>query len=234
VVTAYPVLGKQKSVDICDAFIAGAPRDAEGYVFYGVNRTNIEAWNRARKERIPFWYVDNSYFDVVRGKQFRITRNAVQVDLSTRQISDGKRFDALGVKIKPWRDLYAGKYVLACEQSLTFMQDIAREPKWVEHVLREFFEDWPIKLRRWDADKLKQQATLVEDLKEARVLVVHTSSAAVTALLEGVSVVVSDMSAVKGVKYNDNRLPVMCALADNQFSIKEMKGGIAWSLLNRQ
>lgn len=231
-VSIHPIPGKQKSADICKAFAAGVDSDVEGYVFFGVNKANIAAWNRAHKEGIPFYYIDNSYFDAVRGKQFRITRNAVQLRNAAGQTSDGKRFERLGITLKPWKT--GGNYVLVCEQSLTYMQDIARDPDWIAKTIRAGLEGWPIRMRHWDADKLKMQTTLVEDLQHAKLLVAHSSAAAVTALIEGVWVVVSEMSAVYGFPFGADRLPLMCALADNQFSLAEMKDGTAWSLLNRQ
>jgi hypothetical protein len=237
-VSIHPIPGKQKSADICKAFASGVDSDVEGYVFFGVNKTNIAAWNRARNTGIPYYYIDNSYFDVVRGKQFRVTRNAIQLRNAAGQMSDGKRFEKLGITLKPWKT--GGNYVLVCEQSLTYMQDIARDPDWIEKTIRSGTRDghtlqgWPIKVRHWDPDKLKLQTTLVEDLRNAAWLVAHSSAASVTALIEGVGTVVSEMSAAYGFPFGADRLPLMCALADNQFSLAEMKDGTAWSLLNRQ
>jgi hypothetical protein len=229
---ACPVAKKQKALDICNAFIGGAPKSAEGYVFYGVNETNLEAWNKAKKSGRPWYYIDNSYFDAVRGKQLRVTKNAIQIQNAAGQMSDGKRFDALDIEIKPWKDNRKGEYWIACEQSLQFMVNVVRDPLWLERTLRDTANGWPIQLRPWNPDKLKIQTTLVEHLKGARRLVAHTSAAAVTALLEGVPVTVSEHSAVYGVKYGDQRLPVMQVLADNQFLISELKDGTAWSHLN--
>jgi len=226
---ACPVANKPKSNDLCNAFIEGAPRSTTGYVFYGANQTNIDQWRKANTKGQTFWYIDNSYFDAVRGQQYRVTRNAIQVQGAKRRVSDGKRFAALGVEIKPWKP--DGDYWLACAQSPTFMRDIARDERWIE---RTSFGSWPLRIRPWLRDKLKQQATLVDDLKGAGLLVTHSSAAAVTALLEGTPVMVSEMSAVHGIRYGDDRLPLMQVLADNQFTVTEMKTGKAWSQLNRQ
>lgn len=234
VMTACPVAKKQKAVDICNAFIQGCPKSAEGYVFYGVNETNLDEWNKAKKSGRTWYYIDNSYFDAARGKQLRVTRNAIQLQNVRERTSDGKRFDDLGVEIKPWKEPTDGTYWIACEQSLQFMANVVRDPLWLERTLRDSFSGWPVQLRPWDSDKLKIQTTLIEHLKDARRLIAHTSAAAVTALLEGVPVTVSEMSAVYGVKYGDHLLPVMQVLADNQFTINELKDGTAWSHLNRR
>lgn len=231
---ACPVKGKQKSVDLCNAFIAGAPKHAEGRVFYGVNETNAQEWRHAQKASAPWFYIDNSMFDSVRGTQFRVARNALQIDAMAHW-SDGKRFDALGLKIKPVQNNPKG-HVVVIEQSESFMQFVGA-PEWLEDTLA-----WArgygtgIRLRKWDADKLAIQRTLVQDLQGARVLLTHSSAAAITALLEGIPVVVERASAVARGRLStdnsvDDRPRMFNVLADHQWTLNEMKEGMAWAKL---
>lgn len=106
-VTAYPVAGKQKSRDICTSFIRGcggqlatAYRPGPAF-FYGVDESNVEIWNRVREAGDDFYYCDNSYFDAKRQGSFRVTRNRLQH--SGFGSTNGRRFAALGIEIKPWR-----------------------------------------------------------------------------------------------------------------------------------
>jgi hypothetical protein len=232
---ACPVAGKKKSADICAAFVAGAPKEAEGVVFYGVDPSNFNVWKKVQREQIPFYYVDNSYFDVVRGTQFRVTRNRLQVD-AMQHTSDGKRFAALGLEIKPLQNNRYGHWVLI-EQSLSFMQFVDA-PDWLHHTLL-----WaegtgrPVRMRKWNRDKARAQATLQEDLRGAWGLLTHSSAAAVTALLEGVPAYVAPTHAVARVGLSsdnsvDDRRRAFNALADHQFTLDEMKEGKAWAKLN--
>ena len=227
--TPFPVAGKQKSADICAAFVVGAPKAAHGAVFYGVDKSNMREWLHARSSGADWWYIDNSYFDSLRGKQFRVTRNALQLRGARYINSTGDRFERMELRVQPWQHNVNGHW-LVCPQSDTFMRDIVRAPDWFTLVTPA---DGEVRVRPWLRDKLKRQATLVEDLKGARCLITHTSAAAVGALLEGIPSLVSEMSAVSGIKFGSDRHAVLHALADAQFTLKEMEQGLAWVMLNK-
>jgi hypothetical protein len=229
---ARPVAGKKKSELICQAFIDGAPSHAHGEVFYGVDASNIKHWNRVLRARAPYYYCDNSYFDSVRGTQFRVTKNAMQVDTRKYQ-SDGCRFDALDLPIAPAQCNADGHWVLI-EQSPWFMSLIG-EPEWFSETGK-----WAagtgrkVVARRWDADKLKIQATLSADLVGAWGLLTHSSAAAVTALLAGIPVRTDRAHAIAYVRVSsdnsvDGRQQAFGVLADHQFTLAEMKEGLAWA-----
>lgn len=228
---AWSVPGKNKSQLLCDAFIAGAPKSAVGHVFFGVKDTNATAWRRVRESGEPYYFIDNSYFDVARNTQFRVTRNAIQMRDARKRFSDGKRWAALGLEIQPWQERTKG-YWLAIEQSDVFMKYSVQEPRWyfkTIHNLRATGE--PVRVRPWNPSKVKIQKTLAADLVGARALVTHSSAAAVTAALAGVPFIVSPESAMYGVEPGE-RLHVMRALADSQFTIDELRSGLAWAMIH--
>lgn len=235
--TVHPVALKEKSRNLCNAFLAGASKDAYGHVFFGVNETNFDAWRRVLLRKEPYWYIDNSYFDSVRGQQFRITRNAIQLPNALAHSSTGKRFEALGLEIKPWQPKPDGWW-LVIEQSPAFMERIAGDKRWLEKTAAGLDPSRRIKVRRWKSDKPALQSTLVDDLAQAWTLITHSSAAAVTATLAGVPVIVSRMSALAGMVCAvdptvDQRRHYMNVLADNQFTTQEMEDGTAWRMLNR-
>jgi hypothetical protein len=235
VLKACPVAGKQKAADICNAFIAGAPRSAEGQVFYGVNESNREAWESGRG-----WYIDNAYFDSCRQQYFRITKDATQH--SGLGSSDGRRFKALGIPIKPWR---RGSHIVVVQQSQSFMRNVAAYySDYVADVIVKLADltERSLLVRLWTANKASAGGSLQEDLRGAHALVAHSSAAAITALLEGVPVAVGRMSAafpmagsiddIENLPRPDNREAWASVLADNQFTLSEMKDGTAWRMLN--
>lgn len=239
-ITAHPVIGKAKSIDLCNAFIQGAPKSARGAVFYGVNRTNMTEWERAKRK--GDWYaIDNSYFDKTRGGMdlkkpgyFRVTKNAFQVRALDHD-TDGKRFAALGIEMKPMRPWLTSElgHCVAVEQSKTFMQDIARDEHWLgERIKLARSLGHPVRLRPWSGKKPEIMQTLPADLEGAKYLLTHSSAAAVEALIAGVHVIVSGMSAVYDVSPQD-RLRVFGVLSDNQWQVDQIRNGEAFAWLNR-
>lgn len=229
-VRCYPVSGKPKSLMICHAFAEGAPPRAECSVFYGVNESNHAEWLKAQK-RGDWYYIDNSYFDKVRGKQYRVTKNAVQCK-PIGQASDGKRFAKLGIELKPM-NLRSSDLWVFIEQSPSFMQYVAHDPHWLERMVGSRPAGARIDVRRWDSNKLKQQETLPQVIEDAWTVVAHSSAASVTALLLGIPTIVSEMSALYGIRISthpdhDQRLHCMNVLADNQWTLDEIREGKAW------
>lgn len=232
----HPIRSKRKSRVLCEAFAKGMPWSAPRcHVFYGVNETNLDQWHDVLASGEPWYYIDNSYFDKVRGgiddprAQFRITKNRMQVR-AAGLASDGKRFAALGIGLRPWQH-NPDDHTLFVEQSPAFMRDIAEDPGWlarasaIGHLHR--------RVRRWSADKPRLATTLADDLRGARLLVTHSSAAAVEALIAGVPISVSVMSALHGYRNGDDRLPILNVLADNQWTLDEITSGKAWEWLNR-
>ncbi len=237
--TAYPVLGKAKSRDLCLAFMAGCS-GASGSVFYGVDQTNLHSWRRVSKSGEPYYYIDNSFFDKTRGTHFRIAKNRIQHDGQGQ--SNGERFKSLALEIKPWRN--TGEHIVVCPQSDSFMREVAEySGDWLSDVVATMalVTNRRFAIRNWDRDKLKLQATLNRDLIGAWILVTYSSTAAIQALLQGVPVSAiggaaswagTDPLGIETPFYPEDRERFFGVLADNQFTIEEMKSGVAWRALN--
>jgi hypothetical protein len=245
VLTAFPVPGKDKSRRLCEAFVAGAPREAEGVVFAGVKDSNATSWQyftgfTPRKPR-PWFYIDNSYFDATRGQRFRVTRNRLQV-APRAWTSDGKRFEALGLDIKPWRwepwrrnwQPRDGAFLFV-EQSDLHMRLLALDPGWLqasERLMRG--TEVPVIWRAWNRNKAQALQSLGDALAGAAMCVTHTSAAAVQAVLAGVPVMVSHHHALADLKCAepDERRHFLNVLADHEFTLDELEDGTAWRRLN--
>lgn len=246
-VNCYPVADKAKSLDICRAFAQGAggiihhraKELAPGpSFFYGVDASNIHIWRQARdNHQDPFYYCDNAYFDSTRQEYFRITRDRLQH--SGLGSTDGERFAALGIELKPWRRI--GEHVVLCPQSDSFMRDIARyEGNWTQDAMSRLSQisKRPIRLRLWSPDKGKLASTLADDLKNAHALVTWSSAAAITAILSGIPAIVMGECAAEpmaAIRLEDvecpprpDRLHWAGVLADNQWTLDEMRRGVAW------
>lgn len=238
-IVCYPQPGKEKALRICEAFAAGARASGvDSYVcrsipmkihegdcfFYGVRAAWAHLWEQCKSSGRTYFYGDNSFFDCVREKQFRVARNAVQH--SGAGVSDGTRFAALGIQIKPYAE--RGPLVVVCPPSDEFMRVVAGDPGWLRRTVEA------LRVRhgsrnvvvRWKFDK----RPLMADLEMAKLLVTWGSAAAVTATLEGIPVEVSHQSCcANGIP---DRLQWASVLADNQFTLDEFRNGTAWRMLN--
>jgi DNA-binding transcriptional LysR family regulator len=196
---------------------------------------------RAAKARGDFYYCDNSYFDSSRQTYFRVTKNRLQhpgIGEST-----GERFRALGLPIRSWRD--GGAHVVICPQSDEFMSlVVGRDGDWCNDVIEALQSQNPrprLRVREWNRDKAELAATLTNDLVDAHALITWSSAAAVTAVLSGVPVVVmSDDCAARPMSGHLDHLDDLPrperanwagVLADNQWTLAEMRSGMAWKAL---
>lgn len=236
--TPCPVAGKSKSANLVAAFIQGAPKHQQGYVFFGVDQSNYREWHKARSGKTPWYYIDNSFFDHTRGTHFRVARGSLQINASAYQ-SNCKRWDAIGVALKP-RNPDAQAIVL-CEQSQHFMTNIVQYPgDWLADEIascEEYFAHRPVIIRRWDRNKKASAATLPQDLVNAWQVRTHTSMAAVTGLIHGVQPATDREHAIaRWVFHDDNfdedRRQLFGVLADAQWTIEELQEGKAWAFLN--
>lgn len=246
-VTCYATPGKVKSLRLCEAFAAGI-RAAGGHgelhvgpvperlkpgaaAFYGVTPATVHLWQQAKTEGRDWYYIDNSYFDVSRGTYFRVTRNRLQHDGTGA--SYGRRRQALGVTVRPWRE-GRGKHAVICVQSDGFMKTVAGvDPAfWLRSAIEEARTmDLPVRLRSWEGNKIAQRRTLEADLKDAAVLITHSSAAAVEALLAGIQVRCAPVCAAYGVARRE-REAWADVLADNQWTLAELQDGTAWRALS--
>lgn len=244
-VTAYPVAFKKKSMDICLAFVRGCGgqigtnyRGGPSF-FYGVDASNADVWRQVRANGDDYFYCDNSYFDTSRQTHFRVAKNRLQH--SGIGTSDGKRFQALGIAIKPWRE--RGDHIVLCPQSESFMRFAGHTGFWIDETVAQLrtLTDRELRLRAWSANKGALAATLGDDLRGAHALVTWSSAAAVTAVLAGVPAVTMGQCAaapMAGHLEDINALPMperenwAGVLSDNEWTLAEMAKGTAWKALN--
>ena len=230
---ACPVPVKQKAADLCAAFIEGAPRSATGYVFYGVTEENLPMYRKAKASGQSVYMIDNSAFDKVRGIQYRVSKDRYHHNgIGT---SNGQRFADLGIEVQPWQQRsFRRSMIMAVEQSPSYMACVAGDRDWLVREMTLLSQRDTILLRAWNRDKRKAMQTLAQDMDSAFMVLTHSSAAAVEALLAGVRVYVSPMSPCYSIlsRQQELRQGLFNVLADNQFSVAEMRDGTAWKALN--
>lgn len=246
-VFAYPQPGKAKSRRICRAFAEGCGgsviedgklRDGPA-MFYGVAPGMESLWHGAQDGR-DYFYADNAFFDSCREQYFRIGKGRLQHDGAGT--SDGHRLTALGVRVAPWRT--AGAHIVVCQQSDHFMRSLAGyDGNWMEDTIAALrrVTSRPIRMRPWLRNKSAQSATLAADLVSAHALVTWSSAAAVNALVAGIPVVCAVAAAaaclstpldeIETPRLPDGRRRLAAVLADNQWTLAEIRAGVAWLAL---
>jgi hypothetical protein len=245
-ITCYAQPDKVKSQRVLQAFAAGcggrlsstaAGELMEGdAAFYGVRPAWMHLWQQAVATRRQWYWLDNAWFDKAREQHFRIGRNALQS--WSHKASDGKRLAQLGVQVHPWRK--DGAHIVVCGQSDEFMRTAAGWPQgaagWSRKVTRLLANntDRPLVARI----KLESKP-LAEDLRDAWLLVTHSSAAAIEALIAGVPVIVTDPNCaasgfstafadVEAPARPDGREEWAARLADSQWTLDELRSG-AWN-----
>ncbi len=248
-VACYPQPGKARSRQVLQAFANGAkgavlqnagalePRAAAFYGVVGIERLFTEA----RRSGRPYFYGDNAFFDACRGTHYRFTRGGFQ----PYEVGppDWSRFEALKIKPRPWRP--GGGHIVVVEQSEHFLWLSGAGVGWLESTVGELSKhtDRELRVRRWTRDKAKAVSTLHADLAGAWALVTHMSSAAVEAVLQGVPVFVTGLCAatpmasgalsdIETPKTPDGRRRWTAWLAGRQWTLDEMRSGMAWRWLS--
>lgn len=184
-----------------------------------------------------WFYGDHAYMR--RGRYYRITRNAYQ--FTGTSDATPERFLALGKTITPWRD--SGHHIVLCPNSPTYFGLFGLDVhQWVKEVTATIHQhtDRPVRVR-WKG----QETPIEQDLQDAWAVVVFSSAAAIDGLLAGVpcftladfaatrSMGLSDLSRIESPFRPDNREAFLWTLADNQWTMNEIRDGIAWRALSQ-
>lgn len=246
-VRCYAVPGKQRSYDMMRAFAEGCRGIVDETLkykrgpsaFYGVWPTSLPLFQEATSSGEDWYYVDNSYFDVARGVQWRVSKNAQQCD-GVEGFTAG-RWERLGLEVAPWRK--SGRHILIAHQSPFWyvrhgLEGWAAE---MEVVVREF-TDRPIRHRGKPGQVAEAPVPLERDFEDCWLVVAHSSAVMVEALLRGIPVVATGDCALDPMStaineietpfYPDDRERFFAVLASNQWTTDEIRAGVAWTSLN--
>lgn len=194
--------------------------------------------NAAIKGRRNYYYGDHAYFR--RKQYYRITKNAKQWELQGS--ASPHRWERLGFRIKPWRN--NGSKILLCPQTAKFfeLQGLNRN-QWIN--------DTTASLRQYTDRQIivhdKVPGTISEAIFEAALhdvwaVVVYTSVAGAQAAIHGIPCFAThscvsqqfgsrDLSRIENPVKPDNRAEMAWELAENQWTIDEIRRGVAWAKL---
>lgn len=182
-----------------------------------------------------YYYADHLYM----GRRYlfyRITKNRMQH--TGNGYSDCSRFNKLGIKIKNWNK---GRHIVVCPPDKAFAELLGfNADAWVENTKNILTNNTDRDII-W-RDRLNIQRPIQEDLEDAHALVTYMSNSAVDALIDGVPVFcngecagksmgLSDFSQIENPIYPDDRLRFLSVLADNQWTMEEIRTGLCWKMI---
>lgn len=193
----------------------------------------------AQAQGRTWYYGDKAYFG--RDFYYRTTKNAMQYT-DFKLNATPHRFERTGMRIKPWRK---GKKILICPQSELYHEWLgAPQQQWIQMVQTELAKytkrKTSLRFKVWS----KAEEDFALALEDVHAVVVFTSIAGVQATLHGVPCFAThdcasarfgsmDLSRIEDPVRPDNREQMAWELADNQWSLLEMRSGMAWEHLNK-
>ena len=188
-------------------------------VVWGLARGAPQLVEKAREDGEDWYYVDHGYFK--RGHTtgyYRVTKNGHQQDWIRDCPPD--RWGKLGTKLHPRRH---GSQVIIVPPSAS-----------VQAVFGPFFDPPAGQLSKKDGKPF------FEKFPDARVVYTYNSIAAVEAIVNGIPCVVTGQSGASPMASKsiddlvlpaDLQHPWACSLAYGQFTLEEMRAGIAWNIV---
>lgn len=249
---AYPV---GKSAEVWAALVAGFGADAVTHaarrlqagrlaILGGLQFDTPGLLRQARADAHPYVFVDNGYFRTHEGNRrvrYRVVRDAYcQWWINRRRAEDLARFEALALKIQPWRT--TGRHVLVYTSSPAHAAFFGLE-RWHLDVTARIraHTDRPVLIwKKGDVTAAQLEAYMLD----AWAVVTWSSKLACEAILAGVPAFVGPESAAAPVAFSaerhldlierpylaGNRLEWASALAWGQFTVGEIASGLAASV----
>ena len=243
---SYASLINERSVNFCRAFAQGCGGSISNRSDMLLPGAVAGFWlpelfsilNAAKADGRTWYYGDKAYFD--RNHYWRITKNAAMHNCSGHHTPI--RFERLKIQIKPWRP---GSEIMICPQSEVFFQLQGMTQKgWIDSVTAKIrkYTDRKIVIHHKRTGHDTEQH-FANHVVHAWAVVVHSSMAGAQATLHGVPCFATDPYCVSAkfgstdlskIEYPvkpDNRAQLAWALADNQWTLDEIKRGIAWEAI---
>jgi len=215
-------------------------------VFFGLSNATFREWRAMNRRNGKYVYIDNCYLGD-RGFHFRVTPDAVMAQTPEEhpgEDSNGKRFEALGIRFRPWRR--SGRHILVCLQSELYFKLLCGTSRqaWVERTCRELRQhtDRPIILRD-KPNRDRSFGPIEGQLENCHAVVTWNSTSALEAIRRGVpaycldpnnsfrTVCQSDLATIEEPMRGARRLELFQWLADNQWTKDEIESGRCWTTI---
>lgn len=237
----YIAPGQLTSQKFCEAFALGCKgmlatnmQLQDGDVALFGDPKLFRMLKEAQRQGKNWFYGDKAYFG--RGIYYRITKNAYMHDCEGE--ASPYRWNSLGIRLQPWQN---GSKILLCPQSDAFFRlHGTTQDAWIQEVTRKIKEVSDRKIKIHCKNPSDTEKTFRKQLTDIWAVVVHSSMAGAQAAIHGVPCFATDSSSVSA-KFGTtdlslietpvkptNRDHLAWILADNQWTLDEIKSGMAW------
>ena len=195
-----------------------------------------------------YYYIDTGYFGNDKKKHYhRITKNSMQYLGKLDPNCNDDRFKRTGVSLTKFR---GGTNILVCPPSQKALSYWGVDlEKWLEETIATIKEntDRPIVIREKQSRRERTNNNTIEMAlaEDVHCMVTYNSIAAVESLIYGKPVFTVGPNAAHHLsnkdlsKIDDPYIPTLdevynlcCNLAYQQFTVKEMRNGTAWDMIN--
>ena len=194
--------------------------------------------SEAQRQGRNWYYGDKAYFG--RETYYRITKNAYMHNAHGEP--DFNRWKSLKLSIQNWKN---GSDILICPQSNMFFQIKGTSQKqWIDETVQKIrqFSDRKIRFQ-YKSSNISAEKAFRHSLSNVWAVVVHSSMAGVQAVVQGVPCFATnvestaarfgstDLSLIENPVKPDNRENMAAVLAANQWTLPEIRSGLAWERL---
>ena len=217
---------------------------------FGMLRGTGQLIEECSRDGQDFYYFDHAYLlgnkhspsKEIGEKIYRLTKNYFHIrDIKKLKADDYRRIQKYRehVKLKPWK--YDGDYILYIPPSEHVKKYYYFNHHWEEQTLKTIKKHTrkPIKIRTKE-----DKTPLEKDLENAYCTVSYQSTVVVQSIINGVPsfcanesmgvpVSLTDMSQIKDPLYSPEREYWIDSLLANQFTLEEIKSGVAIETVNR-
>jgi len=213
--------------------------------FSGISKS--AALTQAQKHKLPWWYIDTGYFGNARDKiWFRVTKNSHQniYPVQARDDSRLKKFRLDRTQYKRGRKIL----VVPPDDKVCSCYQLPDPEQWVADTVNLIKQhtDRPVEIRHRPASR---QVRMFSDTfaaalqNDVNAVVVWTSNCGTESVQHGIPVVSLGPSSVTQVSQSIQRIDnlddldsdqiesLLRWLSYNQFTVAEMRSGIAWQIL---
>jgi len=217
---------------------------------FGMLRGTGQLIEECNRDGQDFYFFDHAYMfgnkhsvsKIAGDRIYRLTKNYFHIrDIKKLKADDYRRIQKYRehVKLKPWK--YDGDYILYIPPSEHVKKYYYFNHHWEEQTLKTIKKHTrkPIKIRTKE-----DKTPLEKDLENAYCTVSYQSTVVVQSIINGVPsfcanesmgvpVSLTDMSQIKDPLYSPEREYWIDSLLANQFTLKEIKSGLAKETVDR-
>ena len=268
-VSIHAITGHMSAVKTCKAMAKGIEKCGDEAVIRSVTDTNVSSFDavvlwgfiepcqqiirNCQNLGIPWVFIDLGYFRREKG-YYKVTVNDRHPDKYLMILPHPKkRFEKLGLTIKPWRINPSGSILIAGMSGKAAWSWGLQPEEYERAVIQELqtrYPDFPIIYRpkpTWSGaslipgTKFDKFQPLKHLWSKLWCVVSHHSNVCCEALIEGIPVFCQygaasvlgphDLTKIRSPEYSDNREQWAANLAYCQWSLTEMEEGVVWSYL---